>query len=72
MSLNFNALIERVGEITAMNYLAEIERAAHLKPQYCNPDPEARLAHAIRLQDALADECATATTRRFAAQGNYR
>ncbi len=54
MALNFNALIERLGEVDAWHCLAEIEKAARLKPQYDNDDPEARLAHALRAQDVLA------------------
>jgi len=54
MPLNFNALIERLGEVAAWHCLAEIERAARLKPQYDMDDPEARLAYALRAQDALA------------------
>ena len=47
MPLNFNALIERFGEIAAWGLLVEIERAAQLKPQHENADPEARLTMAI-------------------------
>ena len=54
MSLNFNALIERFGEIAAWSLLAEIERASNLKPQHGNADPEARLAVALGLQDVMA------------------
>lgn len=54
MSLNFNELYKKLGEVGAWHCLAEIERAAGLKPQYDNSDPEARLARALRAQDALA------------------
>lgn len=54
MPLNFNALIDRFGEIAAWSMLAEIERAAKLKPQHHNCDAEARLAHALSLQDGMA------------------
>lgn|GEM_PF-1354587 len=54
MPLNFNELYKKLGEVGAWHCLAEIERAAGLKPQYENADPEARLARALRTQDALA------------------
>jgi hypothetical protein len=44
-------LIRRCGETLALVYLAEIERAAGIKPQMGNADPEARLAFALHLQD---------------------
>lgn len=54
MPMNFNALIERFGEIAAWTLLAEIERAARLKPQHDNSDPHMRLARALSLQDVMA------------------
>ena len=54
MPVNFNALIERFGEIAAWTLLAEIERAACLRPQHGNTDPEMRLARALSLQDVMA------------------
>ncbi len=54
MPLNFNALVDRFGEVCAWHCLAEIEKAARLKPQSGIDDPEARLAQALRAQDALA------------------
>ncbi len=54
MPVNFNALIERFGEIAAWTLLAEIERAARLQPQHGNSDPHTRLAHALSLQDVMA------------------
>lgn len=52
--LKFNDLVERFGEIAAWSLLVEIERAAALRPQHHIADPEARLAVALQLQDALA------------------
>ena len=49
--MNFAQLIERHGEISAWHLLAEIERAAGIRPQHSVADPEARLAHACFLQD---------------------
>lgn len=49
--LSFEQLIERYGEISAWHFLAEIEKAAGIKPQRSVADPEARLAHACFLQD---------------------
>jgi hypothetical protein len=47
----FHDLVKRHGEILAWHYLAEIERAAGIRPQHSVADPEARLAHACFLQD---------------------
>jgi type II secretory pathway component PulL len=49
--LTFNELIEKYGEINAWRFLAEIERAANIKPRHSLADPEARLAYACDLQD---------------------
>ena len=51
-NLHFDALVERFGEISAWQYLAEIEKAAGIHPrQSWGADPEARLAHALHIQD---------------------
>lgn len=52
-TLNFDQLVTRYGEIMAWHCLAEIERAALLKPQQEVADPEIRLAHALRAQDKM-------------------
>jgi hypothetical protein len=52
-TFNFHQLVSRYGEVLAWQYLAEIERAASLPPQHENDDPEARLAHAQRIQDSM-------------------
>lgn len=49
--MTFNEMIERFGETKAWHYLAEIEKAAQIRPHYSSADPEARLAHAYKLQD---------------------
>lgn len=54
MALNFNDLVERFGDLMAWSLLVEVERAARLAPQYHIADPEARLAAALRVQDAMA------------------
>jgi hypothetical protein len=53
MSMHFTYadLVDRFGEPRASHCLAEIEKAAGIKPQLTSTDPEARLAHAIKLQD---------------------
>ena len=48
---SFSQLVDRFGPITALHCLVEIERAAHIRPQWSMPDPETRLANAIRAQD---------------------
>ena len=51
-NLHFDALIERFGEISAWQYLAEIEKASGILPrQSSGADPETRLAHALHIQD---------------------
>jgi len=45
-------LVDRYGEPEASFFLAEIEKAAGIKPQLANVDSEARLAYAFGLQDA--------------------
>lgn len=65
MPINFKALIERFGEVAAWHYLAEIEKAANIKPRYDICDPEFRLEAAIKAQDILSP--ANDTTSRIAA-----
>jgi len=50
-TITFDALVNRFGEISAWQYLTEIEKASGFKPQASVPDPEARLAKALRAQD---------------------
>ncbi len=51
---SFDYMIERFGEVLAWHYLAEIERAAHIRPYGYGIDPEARLQRAFRAQDEIA------------------
>jgi len=44
-------LVTSRGEMLAWHILAEIEKAAGIKPQMWSSDPEARLAYALWLQD---------------------
>ena len=51
--LSFDNLCCRFGEVVAWHYLAEIEKAAGLRPhQSYGISPETRLAYALSLQDA--------------------
>jgi hypothetical protein len=50
-SIEFADLVSRHGEISAWHFLAEIEKAAGIRPRHYIADPEARLAHACLLQD---------------------
>jgi hypothetical protein len=52
-TLNFDQLVSRYGELLAWQCLAEIERAALLRPQQEIADPEIRLANALRRQDDM-------------------
>jgi hypothetical protein len=52
-TLNFDQLVSRYGELLAWQCLAEIERAARLRPQQEIADPEIRLANALRTQDDM-------------------
>jgi len=44
-------LVARQGEMLAWHILAEIEKAAGIRPQTESADAEARLAYALWLQD---------------------
>jgi len=66
--MNFAHLVERFGEISAWHFLAEIEKAAGIRPQHSVADPEARLAHACFLQDKkMAIPAFDSEYRKFAA-----
>lgn len=52
---SFSQLADRFGEIAAWQHLMEIEKAAGLRPQRHIHDPEARLANALCVQDAMPE-----------------
>ena len=54
--ITFDLLIAHFGEVAAWQYLAEIEKAAHIQPRHLVTDPDARLAHACILQDMQSSE----------------
>ena len=47
----FNDLCNRYGEIMALAFVSEIEKAAHIAPRHNVVDPQARLTYAYRVQD---------------------
>jgi hypothetical protein len=58
--ITFEDMSLRYGEITAYQYLEQIERAACLKPQHLVDNPEIRLANALRVQDQKFEIIGTA------------
>ncbi len=53
--MTFDEMIDRFGEISAWQYLAEIEKAAGVMPRYEIADPEVRLVYAHRLQNSKSE-----------------
>lgn len=55
--LDFFTLEMKYGSPTAYSLLWEIEKAAHIaSPNMAHFDPEARLANALRVQDAMLNQ----------------
>ncbi len=53
VEITFDEMASRYGEVTAYDYLEQIERAAGLCPRgMTGVSPEQRLAHALRTQDS--------------------
>jgi hypothetical protein len=50
--MTFENMVARFGEVTAYQYLEQIECAARIQPQRFINNPETRLANALRAQDA--------------------
>ena len=67
MYMTFDEMIDRFGEISAWQILAEIERAAGISPRYEIADPEVRLVYAYRLQDTKAADTSHQRTQSVAA-----
>lgn len=67
MDMTFEEMVDRFGEISAWQYLAEIEKAAGINPRYEIADPAVRLVYAYRLQDTRAAAVSHQKTQSVAA-----